>query len=335
MIQTSTARPTLIIDGMNLFVRHFMANEEINNKGEPIGGVIGFLKGINIFLDKFSPQKIFVIWESGGPSPRRKRISNSYKANRSKLKEFTKYKAGTGNMKDVLRLDEETKVNQLLLLSKLLKTTPIHQIFVPETECDDIIAYLIRGKLINNKNKKIIVSSDKDFIQLLDDSTVEIYDPATKSLINEQKIIEKYSISARNFCLAKTLVGDESDNLEGVPGAGWKTVAKRFPILAETNRDIMIADLLESSKLNFNDKKPIKLYKDVLNNEELIKTNWSLMYLNISTLSANQINKIDNIVDNHEYRMDKLSFIKILLEAGVATNLDIDNFCSELRNLLH
>ena len=52
------------------------------------------------------------------------------------------------------------------------------------------------------------------------------------------------------------MVGDESDNLEGVPGAGWKTVAKRFPILAETNRDIMIADLLESSKLNFNDKKP-------------------------------------------------------------------------------
>lgn len=334
MTQTS-ARPILIIDGMNFFVRHFMANEEINNKGEPIGGVIGFLKGVNILLDKFAPQKIFVIWESGGPSPRRKRISSAYKANRSKLKEFTKYKAGTGNMKDVLRLDEETKVNQLLLLSKLLKTTPIHQIFVPETECDDIIAYLIRGKLVNNQNKKIIISSDKDFIQLLDDSTVEIYDPATKSLINEAKIIEKYSISARNFCLAKTLVGDESDNLEGVPGAGWITVAKRFPILSETNRDIMISDLLESSKLNLNNKKPIKLYKDVLNNEELIKTNWSLMYLNISTLSANQINKIDNIVDSHEYKMDKLSFIKILLEAGVATNLDIDNFCSELRNLLH
>ena len=312
-----------------------MANEEINNKGEPIGGVIGVLKGINVFLDKFSPQKIFIIWESGGPSPRRKKISSSYKANRSKLKEFTKYKAGTGSMKDVLRLDEETKLNQLLLLSKLLKTTPIHQIFVSETECDDIIAYLIRGRLLNNNVKKMIVSSDKDFIQLLDDPTVEIYDPATKSIINEQKIIEKYSISPRNFCLAKTLVGDDSDNLAGIPGAGWKTVAKRFPILSEKNKDIMISDLLECSKINLNNKKQIKIYKDVLINEELIKTNWSLMYLNISTLSASQINKIDSTIDNHEYKMDKLSFIKTLLEAGISTNLDIDIFCSELRNLLH
>jgi len=59
------------------------------------------------------------------------------------------------------------------------------------------------------------------------------------------------------------------------------------------------------------------------------------MYLNISTLSASQINKIDNTIDSQEYKMDKLSFIKILLEAGVSTNLDIDGFCSDLRNLLH
>lgn len=328
-------RPIILIDGFNFFLRHFMANEEINDKGEPIGGVIGFLKGINIFLEKFSPQKIIVIWEAGGPSPRRKRIYSEYKSNRGKVKEFTKYKSGTGDMKDVLRLDEETKINQLLLLSKLLKTTPIHQIFVSETECDDIIGYLIRGKLANEKAKKIIVSSDKDFIQLLDDISVEIYDPATKSLVNEEKVLEKYSISPKNFCLAKTLVGDESDNIKGIMGAGWKTVAKRFPVLSEKNKDVMISDLLEISKLNLNSKKQIKIYNDVLINEELIKRNWSLMYLNISTLSASQINKIDNTIDSHEYKMDKLSFIKILLEAGVSTNLDIDGFCSDLRNLLH
>jgi DNA polymerase-1 len=331
---TTTERPIVIVDALNIFIRHYMVNEEINNKSEPIGGVTGFIKALNSYVNTFSPQKVFVIWESGGPSPRRKKISENYKANRSKLKEFVKYKAGTGNMKDILRLDEETKINQLMILSKLLKTTPICQIFIPETECDDIIAYLIRGKFCNITAKKIILSSDKDFLQLLDDSTVEIFDPGIKSLINGEKVLEKFGISSRNFCLAKALVGDESDNIEGIPGAGWKTVAKRFPELADVEKDLMISDLTEIAKKNYNPKKPIKIYQDIVSCEKLIKRNWDLMYLNIGALSASQINKIDGILEAYEPKMDKLTFIKTLLESGISINLDIDSFCSQMRNFL-
>lgn len=331
---TLTERPILIVDALNIFIRHYMVNEEINNKSEPIGGVTGFIKALNSYVNTFSPQKVIVIWESGGPSPRRKKISENYKANRSKLKEFVKYKAGTGNMKDVLRLDEETKINQLMILSKLLKTTPVCQIFITETECDDIIAYLIRGKFCNVPARKIILSSDKDFLQLLDDPTVEIFDPGTKNLIDGNKVLEKFGISSRNFCLAKALVGDESDNIEGVPGAGWKTISKRFPELANIEKDLMITDLIEISKKNFNPKKPIKIYQDIVTCEKLIKRNWDLMYLNIGALSASQINKIDGIIESYEPRMDKLSFIKVLLESGISISLDIDSFCSQMRNFL-
>jgi len=319
---------------MNLFIRYFMAMEDLNSNSEPVGGVVGFLKGLNSLINTFSPQKVFVVWESGGPSPRRRKLSENYKANRGKMKEFVKYKAGTGNMKDVLRLDEEVKVNQILLLTRLIKTTPICQIFIPDTECDDVIGYLVRGKLSREPATKIIISSDKDFYQFLDDSLIEIYDPATKSLVTGQKVLEKYSVHPANFCLAKTLVGDESDNIEGVPGAGWKTVAKRFPIFSE-GKDLMISDLVEAARQNLNPKKPIKIYQDVIDREDLIRRNWELMYLNISTLPASQISKVDSILDNHENKNDKLSFIKIMLEAGISSNLDIEGFFSIMRNLLH
>ena len=58
------------------------------------------------------------------------------------------------------------------------------------------------------------------------------------------------------------------------------------------------------------------------------------MYLNIGALSASQINKIDGILEAYEPKMDKLTFIKTLLESVISINLDIDSFCSQMRNFL-
>ena len=60
----------LLIDAFNLFIRHYMANETINNKSEPIGGVVGFLKSLKYLTDVFKPRKVIVCYEAGGGSPR-------------------------------------------------------------------------------------------------------------------------------------------------------------------------------------------------------------------------------------------------------------------------
>lgn len=342
--QIKQDRPILIIDGLNVFLRSFFINQEINSASQPVGGAVGFLKSLNYYVNTFCPSKIYVIWESGGPSPRRKKISPNYKANRSKIKEFKKIQAGKESTRDVLSLDNENRIYQLSLLSKILKTTPVCQIFVSETEGDDIIGYLIRHKLsnISRNTKKIIVSTDKDFYQLLEDKTVEIYDTAKKALINDIYVLKTFGISARNFCLAKAVSGDPSDNIEGVPGIGFKTLQKRFKALANEETDLDIARLLESVReayrgFNSNAGKKTKCPKaieSILGSEELIRRNWKLIYLDSSNLSATQIAKIDYMVDNHEPKMDKLGLIKTIIESGINTAFDYDQFCSQMRNFV-
>ena len=327
-------RAYLVIDGFNLFIRHFMVNEAMNSKSQPIGGLVGFLKAIHNLNEQFSPSKIFVIWESGGGCPRRKRLYPEYKANRAKTKDFQKKKAGTGTIKDLLRLDESAKINQLALLNRLLKTTPICQVFIKDTEADDIIGYLVKEKYARTDVDKIIVSSDKDFYQLLDDPKVKIFDPARKVLVTGNDVQEKYNISARNFCLAKALCGDNSDNIEGIPGVGFKTVAKRFSALADESVDITIDDVLVECQNAIAGKSKIKAYKDIISGESIIRRNWKLMYLNSSTLAGSQIEKVNYTVDEHDPKMDKLSLIKTLYANGINIAFDFDRFSTLMRQHL-
>ena len=66
-----TNRPVLIVDGLNLFMRHFVVNPAMSESGQHIGGFLGFLKGLWHLCDRIGPSKIIVVWESGG-SPRRR-----------------------------------------------------------------------------------------------------------------------------------------------------------------------------------------------------------------------------------------------------------------------
>ena len=334
MTSTTTERPILIIDAFNNFIRHFLVNQEINLRSQPVGGVIGFMKAVDYLVGTFCPSRVYVVWENGGASQRRRHISPEYKANRAKMKEVKKIQQGKENIRDVLALDDETRVQQITMLTALLKSTPVCQIYVQDTECDDIVAYLAQDKFRNVNAKKIIVSNDKDFYQLLHNPNINIYDPATRKIIDETEVMVKFGISARNFCLAKTIAGDDSDNVSGVPGAGFKTVAKRFPKMASGTEDVTIADIISEAKQGNSGKKKIAIYDAISESEELIRRNWELMYLNSSNMSASQISKINYIVDNHEPKMDKLSLIKTVIECGINSTFDYDRFCSQMRNFI-
>ena len=319
-------RPYVFVDGFNVFLRSFLVNQDVTNKSEPCGGVSGFLRSIDHLIDMYSPEKVFVVWETGGGSQRRKAMFSEYKTGRAKLKEMSGIQ-GSGSMKDTIKDDQENRIKQLTMLSNLLKATAVCQVFVKDVECDDIVAYLVKTKYRNEERKKIIVSSDKDFYQLLDREDVFIHDPATKNLVDGKKVKERYNIAPRNFCLAKAIVGDESDNIPGVYGAGFKTIAKRFPEFADENSDLNTAKVLETAKIKINEiKKPPKIYSDMITNVDLVIRNWSSMYLDVGIMSANQISKIDYVVDNHEPQTNKMTFIKLLLEYGITLSWNVDNF---------
>lgn len=327
-------RPYVFVDGFNVFLRSFLVNQDITNKSEPVGGVTGFLRSLDYIIDTYVPERVFVVWETGGGSPRRRSLFKEYKSGRAKMVEMSGIQK-SDSMKDTLKNDQENRINQLTMLSGFLKMTPICQVFVKDVECDDIIAYLVKNKYRLDDRKKIIVSSDKDFYQLLDREDVQIHDPATKSIVDGNKVLERYGIAPAHFCLAKAIAGDDSDNIPGVGGAGFRTIAKRFPELADATLDINTQKLLEYSiEKKANIKKPPKVFQDIVDNADVINRNWELMYLDTSCLSASQISKIEYTVDNHEPKMDKLGFIRLAMKLGVTLSSNIDNFCTNMSNFM-
>lgn len=333
---SSLSRPIIIIDGLNIFLRSYMVNETMNANGELYGGTVGFLKSIKFFLRTFSPKKIIVVWEQGGGCPKRKHIYPEYKANRVKQKDFE----GMYSDRDQLMSDVKTKTKQLQCLTDALGTLPIHQVYLQDTEADDVIAYLVKhkfGKYSTEKDTtKIVVSSDKDFYQLLEDPTVKVYSPGTKLTINREDIIKTYNIAPVNFCLARSLCGDVSDNIPGIEGIGLKTVAKRFD-LAVSDKEYSIELLLKEAKEKIEQAGKKKLpvcYHNILESEEIIKRNWKLMYLDSVSLAPNQVNKINHRIDNmFEPIINKLQFIKTFSEHDLPVTDDMIYMLNDIKIL--
>tara|TARA_B100000963_G_scaffold271427_1_gene239605 strand:- start:500 stop:1468 length:969 start_codon:yes stop_codon:yes gene_type:complete len=319
-------KPIIYIDGLNVFMRHFAANPSKSLNGQLCGGIIGFLGNIDHLARKFRPQKIVVAWEGGG-SLRRRAIDSNYKNGRRpvRLNRSQYYK----EIPDT----EENRNYQLKTLIEILYKTPVVQIYVNDCEADDVIAYLVKTKKQNIN--KIIVTSDKDYYQLLDENT-KIWSPNKKQLINDQYVLDKWSITSRNFCLARCFTGDVSDGIKGVKGAGFKTMAKRFPVLSQ-NKDITISDIINESQKKVNSGCKIKLYDNIILNEANIRKNWKLMYLDSLMLSADQIKKINHQLENKESTINKMDLYKIISREGLNT-FDIHSFFisikSSLRNII-
>jgi|15BtaG_2_1085339.scaffolds.fasta_scaffold00604_3 DNA polymerase-1 len=311
-MKTASNDLVLIVDALNLFTRHFVAHPATGVNGEHVGGIVGFMYAIADFSERFKPSKVIVVWEGGGSSKKRS-IYGDYKQKRrpEKLNRFYE----DGEMPDTV----ENRNHQISTLVEIMKNLPIIQMYVPDCEADDVIGYI--SKYTFKNNKKLIISSDKDFYQLLDNHTI-IYSPTWKKLITRIEVTEKFGISPENFCLAKAICGDPSDNIDGVDRVGFKTLAKRFPDFAQSSI-LSIQDITSRCKLMLAEGNNLKAIKNISESETLIKRNWSLIYLDTGNLSSQQISKIGYTFDNFKPSRSKISVMRILIREGIQTfNVD-------------
>lgn len=308
------SRPILLIDSMNLFIRNYMANPQMDREGHAIGGAVGYLKSLASYVKKMSPTKVCIVWESGG-SPRRLKLYPEYK-NKSRPKRTNRFYG------DAIPDTDDNEDYQKQIILKLLQYLPVSQIHVENCEADDVIGYLC--KTTYKDEEKIIVSSDKDFYQLLDDKT-KIYRPGKKVFYKESDMLEEFSITPENFVLAKAFNGDNSDNIPGVERVGFKTLTKRFPL---NEGKVEIDEIIEKSKKHVEeDKKPLVMYENIAKSEELIRRNIRLMSLDDKLLSVDQVQLINRIIREFRPQYNKIKFWRNYLNLGL-DGLDVEKLCS-------
>ena len=304
-------RPILLVDGLNVFTRHFVANPTMSDHGHHVGGFVGFLKGLRLLCERIRPSKVVVVWEGGGAS-RKRAIFKEYKQGRrpQRLNRFYE------DIPDTI----ENRNRQVKLIVDALKNVPVVQMYVSDCEADDVIGYL--AKYTFNDTQCVIASSDKDLYQLVNER-VRQWSPGQKLFITTEIIIDKFGIHPNNFCAARCFIGDSSDGISGIKGAGFKTMAKRFPGLQE-EEDISVDDIIEASVEQSKSSK-VKLFTNIIESQDIPRRNWKLMFLGTNNLSADQINKISGIINTFEPSRNKIEIMRLLLREGV-NNFDVDAF---------
>lgn len=310
-------RPVLLIDGMNLFVRSWAAFPQMSANGYQVGGCVGFLKTLQRLVRELSPSSVYVAWEGGG-SQRRRKLFPEYKLNKrpEKLNRF---------YGDDIPDTEKNKKHQLLTLLGMLKQTPVCQVYVDNCEGDDIIAFLCKGPFRNSE--KIIASSDKDMLQLLDDKT-KIYSTHRKKIVTSEDVLKEFRVHSNNFAIAKALCGDSSDNIPGVKGLGFKTVSAKFPFLAK-EESVILQDVLNYAASHSSES---VIYKRVHSESSAVQRNWELVYLDGSMLSGDQTSKLQNVVDTFEPKANRIELIKSLIKEGI-NDFDVDRFFYDLSSI--
>jgi DNA polymerase-1 len=290
----------LVIDAMNMLIRSFSLLKAMSPTGHHIGGLVGFLRSLGYVTRIFDPTRVIVVWDGKGGSANRKNIDPNYKAKRatSRITHWGLY--------DTKAEETEALIGQLFRTKDYLECLPLQQIMMEKLEADDIIAYLAQQADKNNK-KITIISSDKDFLQMVN-KNIEVYAPVKKKTFTADNIEDELKVIPENYNIVKALLGDNSDGLKGVKGLGIKTIVSQFPDLV-TKPNMTLDYVFEVCENNLEGK---KIFSKIVHDWDKVETNYKLMNLHESVLDDNEKSTILNIVKEDIPDLQAGAFLHLL-----------------------
>ena len=297
----------LIIDGLNLYLRTFAVNGMLNDRGVPIGGMMGFLKSVAYAIRETNPTRLIVTYDGAGGSQRRRKLHPNYKGNRKPGKRITRW--------DAFKNVEEEKQAMKIQFSRLLEyldTLPINVISIDKIEADDTIAYITNNLL---KDEVIIMSADQDFLQLVNER-VTVWSPIKKIFYTPEKVLEDYGIPAHNFLMYKVLMGDKSDNLEGVKGLGPKKLPKILPDISSNPLDL---DFI----INYALKGTEPMHKRIIESADQLSLNKKLMDLKNPPISGELKLQITRLIEAPINLLSSNSFNTMYTDDQMGNAIDI------------
>ena len=246
-------KPTLLlIDGHSLAFRAFYALNPSNFRtpdGQYTNAVHGFISMLLNLLEGEKPSHLAVAFDISGPSFR--------------AIEYPEYKGNRGET-------PEEFFGQTELLEEAMKAMNITTLTKKDYEADDILASLA-DQAAEAGYRVLVVSGDRDTFQLIGENTTILYPikgVMNLARMNDDAVVERYGIHAKQYPDLAALVGETSDNLPGIPGVGPKTAAKWLQTYGDLDTVLSSADQI-----------PGKVGQSLRDNSELAVRNRRLNHL--------------------------------------------------------
>jgi len=294
----------MVFDGLNTFIRSFGATPAYNEDGEHIGGITGFLYSVGKTVRDFKPSRCVIVFDGRGGSAKRKRIYGDYKANRANKTRLRRHDHHDSTIEE----EQESMRYQFSRLISYLDNLPVTFISMDGIEADDTIAYI--AQMYQETCKKItIVSTDRDFYQLVDDR-IQVWSPIKKKMYDTQAVLDEFGVHPNNMVIYRSFTGDASDNIPGVNGIGPKTILKLVPELADGN-EFTVDNLFVKSKTNLSESKS---YQKILDNSLIIEQNYQLMNIKLLDIPAATASKIRGIMEQPISSLNRAEFQRLFYE---------------------
>uniref|UniRef100_A0A7S0LFN0 5'-3' exonuclease domain-containing protein n=1 Tax=Coccolithus braarudii TaxID=221442 RepID=A0A7S0LFN0_9EUKA len=243
---SSAADSVCLIDSHNLAYRmHFGMRPLTGPSGEPVHAVLGFCNKL-VQLRTLFPNHLMLAAFDTGKSEARTEMLAEYKGTRVSMPN-----------------DLST---QMRLIHEATHAFGVPSVGVLGYEADDIIATCVHKARKHDFAAVSVVSTDKDLLQLVSRSgttpNVTVYDDRRKLLIDAARVKELHGVEAHQIVDYLALVGDNSDNVPGVPGVGPKSAAKFLlehgdleavlgaaPTMRKSKRQQALVDFAETARL--------------------------------------------------------------------------------------
>ena len=260
---------TLLIDGNNTLHRtHWVANNTgqsfINPKGINVGSVFTFLRTVKSYVDQFNADEVFIAWD--------KKLTPNIANFRNTLTEGS-YK---GTRDQDRNKEVYASVDEIVKLTDLIG---IKNIFPGHLEADDVIAFLSKNLI----GKKIIISVDKDFIQLVNEK-VSYYNPIKKKVLDINNFEKEHNMNPIEYLFYKAIIGDTSDNIPGIEGYGNVKGVKLAKEVVRYKNNEQLPEKTVKTIMGFTEK--------ITHNMKLMDLSYGLaLYPEESKLYKNQVDR--------------------------------------------
>ncbi|MEG3638719.1 DNA polymerase I [Magnetococcus sp. PR-3] len=193
-----------LIDGSGYLYRAFFGVRNLSRRdGFPTNAIYGFIKMLRKVIEDEKPDFVTIAFDTKAPTFRHK-MDDQYKANRKP-------------MPDELRV-------QIPIIHDVIDAFNIPRIALEGFEADDIIGTFVK-KGREAGVDVVVVSGDKDLMQLVDDN-VKMFDGGKDKWYGPEDVVETWGVDAAHISDLLGLAGDSSDNIPGVAGIGPKTAAQ-------------------------------------------------------------------------------------------------------------